>query len=425
MLPDSLCPFRWPAEWRQPSLLRLLSGTPINCLLLDAHPNGAPIVEAARERGMTVLDSASAAGAPLAKVNWDCPRIVISDLFWPRMRLSQRGQRDESDAAPTGAPWIDSNSWVARLAAVRAPGRPIWLDFEPDPKESPPEEAGYVTAVADSAATGARWIVTLDAALRQALASGNAEALKKWHGIQAALSFFEARREWAQWDPWGPVGVLSSFSGDDEYMGHEVLNLAARRNLLYRVLDRKMPSTHRLEGLRAVLYVDNELPPPPLKAKLAAFSQSGGLLIVPPALAAQFPPGKPLPCAVAGYRLLTAGKGRIAIATQDWDDPYFLAADVHSLVSRKNDPVRLFNGRSLWMHYSVAPKQSAALLQLVSFTSRPNQSVSLAPAQSWRSAQFHTVGTSEAKSLDPVDVDGHTEFQLPSFSRYAALEFRS
>jgi hypothetical protein len=385
------------------------------------------IAEAARAAGKTVLETKSLAAATLSKINWSAAgsRVVINDLFWPRMKLAQRGQGDDSDAGPTGAPWIDSNSWVARLAAVRAPSASVWLDFEPDPKEAPPELPGYVTAIADSAAAGARWIVTLDETLAKALAAGNAEAMKKWDGIVSSLGFFEARREWARWDPWGPVGVLSSFAGDDEYMGHEVLNLAARRNLLYRVLDRKMPATQRLEGLRAVLYVDTEAPEPALVSRLRAFAEAGGMLIVPAAAGKLFPPGKPLSCAVDGYALRSAGKGRIAAATREWDDPYFLAADVHSLVSRKNDPVRVFNGRSLWLHYAVAPKQTAALLQLVSFSSRTNQTVSLAPAQPWRTAMFHAFGSAEPKPLNAVEVDGRPEFHLPPFSNYAALEFRS
>ena len=407
------------------TLFPVLARSPINCLIVEA--GAGPIAEAARGAGRTVLETRSLAAAPLSKINWGAAgsRVVISDLSWPRMKLARRGGGDDSEAGPTGAPWIDSNSWVARLAAVRAPGKPIWLDFKPDPKEPPPAEAGYVTAIADAAAAGARWIVTLDEALAKGLAAGNAEASRSWGGIVSALAFFEARREWARWDPWGPVGVLSSFAGDDEYMGQEVLNLAARRNLLYRVLDRKVPDTHRVEGLRAVLYVDSQPPAPALKAKLSAFAESGGLLILPPEVGKLFPPGKPLPCAVAGYRQQAAGKGRVAVATQDWDDPYFLAADVHSLVSRKHDPVRLFNGRSLWMHYSIEPKRQAALLQLVSFTSRANQSVSLAPTRPWRTAAMHTIGTGEPRILNAVDVDGHPEFQLPPFSWYVALEFKS
>ncbi len=138
-------------------------------------------------------------------------------------------------------------------------------------------------------------------------------------------------------------------------MGQEVLNLAARRNLLYRVMDRSLPASQNLEGSRAVLYVDNDPPSAEWKARLGAFARAGGLLIVPHSLAGQFPGEKPIDCAVAGFELRSMGKGSVAAATQDWGDPYFLAADIHNLVGRRYDPFTLFNARSLWEHYSEAP----------------------------------------------------------------------
>lgn len=119
--------------------------------------------------------------------------------------------------------------------------------------------------------------------------------------------------------------------------------------------------------------VDSDSPSPELKAKLDAFAHAGGLVIVPRSLAAQFAGEKPIQCPVAGYDLRSLGKGSLAAATRHWDDPYFLAADVHSLVRRRNDPATLFNAQSVWEHYSMAPDGRAALLQLVGFTSRPNE----------------------------------------------------
>ena len=163
-------------------------------------------------------------------------------------------------------------------------------------------------------------------------------------------------------------------------MGQELLNLAARHNLLYRVLDRSFPASQKLDGLPAVLYLDAGSPAAALQAKLMAFVQSGGLLIVPHALAAAFPAGNPCP---AWWPATSCGKWARAPSPRprtNWEDPYFLAADVHNLVRRRNDPVTLFNAGSLWEHYSVAPEGRAALLQLVGFTSQPYQAVSLAVA---------------------------------------------
>jgi hypothetical protein len=422
---DTLAPFRWPSAWKDPSMVGLLAGGPVNCVLVDSAAGA--IAEAARAAGLTVMEWSALHAAPLEKIGWDSPdaRVVITDLFWPRMKMSQRGQPDDAEAGPTGAPWIDSNSWVARLAAVRAPAKPVWLSFEPDPKEGAPGLAGYITAIADSAAAGAQWIVKLDESLAQGLAAGKAEAVQQWRGIAAALGFFEKHKEWRGWEPWGALGVLSSFAGKDAYLGQEVLNLASRRNLLYRILDRSIPASQKLETLRAVLYVDEEPPGAELKGRLLGFARAGGLLIVPRSLAAQFPGERPLHCAVAGYEMRTLGQGRVAAAAGEWDDPYFLAADVHSLVSRRNDPVRLFNGRSLWVHYAVRSGSAGALLQLVSFASRANASVTVAGERAWRSAKMHVIGSETPTALEPRKVESLTEFNLPVFTNYAAVEFEA
>jgi hypothetical protein len=424
---DNLVPFRWPAAWTDPASLKSLAGSPINCLLFDSVNPAEPIVAQARAAGLTVLEWSALAPAPLPQVQWDspAPQTVITGLAWPRLKLSSTGRRNEVDAGPTGAPWIDSNTWVARLAAVRAPNKPVWLGFELAKDDPAPGEAAYRIAIADSAAAGARWMICLDDELVKGLPDGNAGALKTWRGIVAALTFFEKHREWTTWEPWGSIGILSTFAGNNEFLGQEVLNLAARRNLLYRVLDRSVSASHKLEGLRGVLYVDSDPPSAGLKAQLDAFAQAGGLLIVPRALHSRFSAGKPLPCPVGGYDLRSLGKGSLATAARDWEDPYFLAAGVHNLVSRRNDPVRLFNASSLWEHYSVAGDGRRALLQLVGFTSRPNVSVSMALARPWRSVAMYVIGSETPTVLEPVTVEGQLELHLPPFSYYAALEFHS
>jgi hypothetical protein len=421
-----LVPFRWPSAWTDPSMLRLLAATPINCLLFDSLDRAGNVVAAAKAAGMTSLEWGALGAAPLGEVKWDAtlPYVAITGLVWPQIKRSARGG-PEVDAGPTGAPWIDSNAWVARLAGARAPHRAIWLGFERPKADASPAQSAYTIAIVDAAAAGARWMITLDDEFQKGLPAGNKSALETWQSIVQALAFFERHPSWAAWERWSSVGVLSSFAGKGEFMGQELLNLAARHNLLYRVLDRAVPASQKFEGLPAVLYLDTEPPDDALQAKLMAFVQPGGLLIVPRALAAAFPGGKSVPCPVSGYELRQMGKGAIAAATEDWEDPYFLAAEVHNLVRRRNDPVTLFNAGSLWEHYSVAHDGRAALLQLVGFTTQPYQAVSLAVAHPRRLAALYTIGAEQPTMLEPKRVEGRLEFHLPAFSYYAALEFRS
>jgi hypothetical protein len=424
--PHELVPFRWPSAWTDPALLRLVQSTPINCLLFDGLDRAKPVADAAKAAGLTVMDWSALGAAPLGEVKWDsaAPYVAITGLVWPQIKRSAHSM-DGMDAGPTGAPWIDSNTWVARLAAARAPQRTLWFDFE-RPKDDPvPAQAAYTIALADTAAAGARWMMSLDAELQKGLPAGNDSALQTWHAIVQALAFFENHRGWTAWEPWAAVGVLSTFAGKNEFLGQELLNLAARRNLLYRVLDRSLPASQKFSGLPAILYLDPDPPAVALQSKLTAFVESGGLLILPHALDAAFPGRKSAFCPVAGYELRGQGKGAIAAAMEDWDDPYFLALDVHNLVRRRNDPVTLFNAGSLWEHYSVAPDGRSDLLQLVGFTSRPYEAVSLALTKPKRQAALYTIGAEQPAIVEPKRVEGRMEIHLPPFSYYAALEFRS
>jgi hypothetical protein len=177
---DTLVPFRWPAAWTDPPSLRLLAGSPINCLLFDNVVGAEPIATAARGAGLTVLEWSALQAAPLAEVQWDsaAPRTVITGLSWPRIKLSATGRANAVDAGPTGAPWIDSNTWVARLAAVRSPRKAVWLGFELTKDDPVPGESAYQIAIADSAATGARWMISLDDGLRKGAARGQCRGLE-------------------------------------------------------------------------------------------------------------------------------------------------------------------------------------------------------------------------------------------------------
>ena len=405
-----------------------LEGSPINCLVSNGAPAG--VVEAAKKAGLTVLEWNSLAAAPLAKIDWNsaAERLTITDLVWPRVKPVVR---DRATSGPTGGPWIDSNTWVARLAAARAPGKQIWLAFDPPKEEQPPNEAAYKVAVADAAAVGAWWILSLDEKLSQAVAAGNADAVKTWRGILATAAFFETRSAWRGYVHQGPLAIISTFAGNNEFMGMELLNLAARRNLQYRIVDRLRMASADLTGLRGALWADSDPPAADVVAKLAAFGRGGGLLIVPRTAAQLFKGEGTLDCGVPGYELRTFGKGTVAAATRDWDDPFFLAADAHDLVSRRYDPIRIFNGPSYWTHYSVAPGGNDRLIQLVSFAGASRfpgmgRSNEVTVRFTFRHSSVTLYRLDAApEALRPVKDGNNIEYQLPQFAVYAALEVKA
>lgn len=423
-------PFFWPSEWTDPALIELVRSGPINCLIFEREKTFDSIRRAAQHAALATIDwnNAAASGiiaGSLSSVRWDSPVpvLAVTDAVWPGIRLSGKGGRDTADAGPTRAPWVDSNRWLVQLAKARARGKEIWVVFDPPKDGFPPAEDGYVRAIADAAVCGARWPVTLDPEFSRSLAARKPDAVERWKRMGSTISFFEQRLAWNAWQPGGALGVISDFTGDHEFMAQEVLNLAARRNLLYRVIERSAAASARFEGLRAILYMDPVAPAPALQQKLLEFARNGGVLLGPPRFRLLAPRSPAVEGAVSGYEIRTVGKGRIATFKNSWDDPYQVAVDAHLLMSRRNDPVRLFNTATVGAYYSVAPDGKKAVVQLVRY-SRPGgaRTVIVGTAEDLRAARFWTIEQPTPVPLRPENAELGWEFPLPPFSIYAAVE---
>src|SRR5579883_2158439 len=111
-------PMRWPAEWADPSMLRLIKGTAIDTLLVDNSDEFEGVREAAQQQGLRV-------------VHPDAPPedVAVIKGEWPGVRLSRHGA--DAEAGPTGVPWVDSNGWAVRLAKAIHPESAVWVAAAP------------------------------------------------------------------------------------------------------------------------------------------------------------------------------------------------------------------------------------------------------------------------------------------------------
>lgn len=427
-------PLSWPSAWKDPKSLDWITGTPINCLVFEAGlPDSDPLRAEARRRELAIVDwtkleSSGIAAGEAAKIPWDGALSIaaITDAVWPGIRMSSGARRDAVDAGPTGAPWIDANGWLVQLARARAPEKTIWLVSKPQAnRQNVVSENAYHLAVADAAAGGARWLVSLDDQLAQDLAARNEGAIARWQKLVAALRFFEERRARAGGPSRAVVAVISNFSGSNEFLATEVLNLAARRNLLHSVLLTSEAAYADLKPLKAILCLDAEAPPEVLRRKLEAFVRAGGALIAPDWAGKLSGAGKPLDSPVAGYALRQLGGGRVAVPNVPWEDPYLVAGDAQVLISHREDPVVLFNGGSLIVRYSAAPGGSGDLVQLVRYTAQAQgQPVSLRLRRGYPSVRLATLDTPAEVEIPQTKVKAGVELALPPFSVFAALELR-
>jgi hypothetical protein len=362
-------PLRWPAAWADPSLLRLVKGTAIDTLLVDNSDELEGVREAAPQQGLRV-------------VHPDVPPdgVTVVKGEWPGVRLSRRGA--DADAGPTGVPWVDSNGWQVRLAKALHPDSAVWVEAAPPKADFRFRAGAYLTAVADAAAYGGRWLVTLEDALAADLSDEKSDAASIWKTIMDACGYFAAHQEWEAWEPAALAGVISDFSGENEFFSKELLNLLARAGLHYAVWPKDRVS--EIRGVRAVIYADAKPPSAELRRRLQAFRARGGLVI--------------------------QGQG----------DPYEIAQNTALRISHRYDLVRFWNAGAAGSYVSKSPDGKQSVAHLLFYANRAPDEASVRVAGKWS-------GWRASMVTGPVRVDGlrqaeAIEVHLPEVQQYVALE---
>ena len=404
-------PMRWPAAWTDPASLDLVKGSGIDTLLIDNSDQFEPLRAAAARAGLhTAHPDSPLYGATIVKGEW------------PGVKMS-RGSADAS-AGPTGVPWVDSNGWVIQLAAARKPGAAIWVEAPP-PKENPRLSAGsYLTAIADSAASGGRWIISLDDRLAAGLKEQKPDAIATWKTISGATHFFAAHKDWAEFEAEAVIGVVSDFAGPNEFFSQELLNLLSRAGMHFRVIMKKDAAGPAFAGLKALLYADGEPPSDALRKSVLGFVQGGGMLIAAPKWG-EVPRAQPRADEHPRYTIRSFGKGRVAVANADPDDPYTMANDAAILVSHRYDLVRFWNGGATGSSYAIAPGRKRAVVHLLFYANRGPDSASVRIAGPFRAVKPYQAGGTPLQPVNVVPQKDAVEVHLPQVAQYVALELEA
>ena len=458
-------------KWTAPESLELLRGTPINCLIVP-WAAGVAEDEEQQEQLRPLLVRASALGVQVVgrvwppadpkntatrgqalglsalalpplpetalalpviewaerdKINWNASStaVALSDSVWPGIRGNAGRNGTAAIAGPTGIPWLDSNAWLIQWARKRCDSRGLWLAFEPAQTESALAAEPYLLAVADTESCGARWIVSLDDSFRSALSSQQATALEHWKQITGAIAFFRSRTAWSELHPKAALGIATGSAEADVSMQGEILNLLGRRQVLFRILGRSPWSAVETDDLVAILCSDTNPPDASQRGVLLKFAEQGGLLIVPNTW--ERPDGAVVSHDLEDdYVLVRIGNGRMAWARGPWQDPYRVAEEVHLLMSRRNDLVRLGNGASMSVCCTGSSDGRRTLIQLVSFDRRASRvPVSLWVKPHFRAARLWKLGSSEPMIFSAKAEQTGQELSLPPFATYAAVELES
>jgi hypothetical protein len=404
----------------------------VNAILVSSASH--TIVAEARKRKIAVLGLAKDNAAegfeavipaiePAKASESESQIVALSTAEWPRIPTQWRKRTGErsagADAGPTGAPWVDSNGWKCLLAKAKAPRKSIWTLAQPPEDVTGYRPAHYALAVADSAVYGGQWVVAFDAETRKALASGTGN--DAWKAVTEALGFFAAHKSWVEQPAPARLGIVSDFNGPNRFLSGEALNLMMRRHLSYRIIDRDRLKPESLHDLKSVLWIDQRAPEGSAKSILSAFTETGGLLILP-ASASSLTSGKPSGSFESRFDYYPSGKGKVALATKPWSDPWLLAADTHLLLGRKYDLIRTFNAGSCNVRYTRGT--NTGVVHVVSYTARPfGYPASIYVAHPYKSARWSTLSGINNEPIELKQKGEGVEVYLPEFAPYAAVEF--
>jgi hypothetical protein len=422
-------PMRWGSS--DPASLDLLSGTPVNCLLLEKAQWSAPFIAAAAKANVAALgvirpgadavDSArKAAGLKMpgvvleggfertviATIRDTLPVIELPDRaglrfdatpvvgtyqgVWPGIQVDEGGS---AKAAPSGAPWINTNSGFLRFVRA-ATAAPVWIGYAPPPQTVVTAER-YLQAICDAGMIGARWIIALDSDFEKRFFARDPGTLKDWKRVAEQVAFFEQHKAWQSWQPLGQLAIVQDAESGALFSGG-VLDMIAVKHTPVRTVPTRKLTAEAMQGAKMAVNVDPSSLSDQQKESLRAFARRGGTLLSGPA-SWKFPAVTP--------KEITLKEDDVKMLDDIWKE-------VNTLTGRRNLGVRLFNVSSMLSNI-VESGDGKAVLYLVNYSGYPVENITVHLLGKYKTARLLAPGAA-AKSLavyeneegTGVDIDG-------------------
>lgn len=405
-----------PARWThaEPASLQIVANTPVNCLLLEAPQWSKPLVDGAREKeiatvgivheadaaaveqvaalGMQGLalegnfeaaaiqrlrDSAKAHHLEFivitdrGRMDFGSPDAVLASHqgVWPGIAVEEDGK---AKAAPSGAPWINTNSGFLRF--VREDTRAVlWMANRP-PAHTIVTPERYTQVIGDAALVNAKWVISLDEEFDRDLMKGTPDAKRAWSNMMASLTHFYVKPLWAGARTAGKLGIIEDIDSGALLSGG-VLDMIAVKHTPVRPIPSRLLSAKATEGLDIAVNVDPASLTASQNGDLRAFSRRGGTLLNGP----------------PGWRFPPAKEGSITLpeeATKQLDEIW---KEVNGLIYRRNLGVRLFNVSSMLSSLNELP-DGRLVVHLVNYADFPVESVTVSVPGETKLATIYAPG---------------------------------
>jgi hypothetical protein len=403
-------PVRWPSG--DVATLDLLKGTAVNCILLEPPAWSREFSAAAAKQGVDVfgvvkpskdaleqsrkakdlgLAGVSLEGefddsirkalgdskirfveiGPRSHMRMEAPALIsaTSQGVWPGINTVE----DAAKAAPSGGPWIDTNTGFLRFARA-ASDLPVWIANSPPPKTIVPVER-YLQAIGDAAMSGARWVVTFEDDFAKRLMAHEPAAVAGWARITQLLGFLEEHKEWREWRPGGEMAVVQDVDSGALLSGG-VLDMIAVKHTPVRPAVTRRLNNATLKGASMAVNVDPASLNDAQKQILREFTRSGGSLLTGP----------------PGWKFPSAKPGEITLAKEDLEKLDAIWKELNTMTGRRNLGARLFNVSSMLSNLLVSPDGKQTILHLVNYSNYPVDSVTVHLTGSYKRARIYQPG---------------------------------
>ncbi len=429
---------RWPGA--DAASLARLDGSPVSCVLLGRAQWQRPILDAAAARNIhslavvrteedasslpdkgidgvvveTELPTSAAKSlrdrypvvliAPRRRMIAQCDAEICGtrEGLWAGIRLEQDGA---AHAAPTSAPWIDTNIGFLRFAGALTT-KPLWLAHEPPPGAAWPVER-YLSAIGDAVAGGGTWIVSLDRDLAQRWLAGDPRADAIWKRISAQLAFFARHRDWLRLPPSGRLAIIQDES-TGALLSAGLLDMIGSRHTPARIVPPSKIAPDRLKGARIAINVEPATLAAPAREGLKSFATSGGRVVSNPD-DFRFPKAE-------GY-LLDLNK----LPKAELDRFEFLWKSLISTTRGENLGVRLFNVASILSSLVADPATGRSYLFLINYAEHAAENITMYLPGKVKSARAYTP-ENQPRDLESYAVDEGTSFDLERMASAAIIE---
>jgi hypothetical protein len=435
-------PMRWPAA--DPQSLRVLEGTPVNCILLEPAAWSADLLAEARRRnisslpvihpGPAALDQARRATAmpfdglvlegnfepgerdrirsvgktpvieltsrALMRFDSSDPIIGTTQGVWAGLEIEHGGK---VMTAPTSSPWIDTNSGFLRFARASTKST-IWIATKPPPGNIYRADR-YVQAIADAEICGARWIIALDDGLQSRLMQSESKAVRDWQFIVRHLEFLQAHNEGHRWNDWSQFAVLED-AGTGALLSFGLLDMLSAQRTAVRPVPARVFGKDALRGTTVVLNMDPRGLTTEQAQLLEQFRKSGGVVLDPP----------------PGWRIPPVPDSEFVMGRAQADALQPLWEITYKATLRKNFGSRTFNTAGVLSNTVAAPDGNTAVVYLVNYTDFPVEAITVHGLGTWKRVRILEPG-GKSRDLETYPVSGGTGVDLESLATVAAVQF--